>query len=77
MPASTETRVSLFVNIGEAAEMLLVAGYAVKLDYCGQQRCIDVNDSVTVVVGYRDGTNWKFKRETIQEFIDDHEGVKV
>lgn len=65
-----------FINIGEAAELLLAAGYKVQLDSeladngCARTAlCVD--DHVAVAWGYRDGTTWKFKASTIQDFIDD------
>lgn len=66
-----------FVSIGEAAEMLLVAGFKVQIengsDVFNHRMAICADDHIAVAWGFRDGTTWKFKAATIQEFIDKNE----
>lgn len=73
MSTAVEPRVKAFLTTGEAAEMLLFAGFKVSLDNPGggASKSICANGE-TVAFGYRDGTNWKFKRDTVQDFIDEN-----
>ena len=66
-----QPRVRAFVTTGEASEMLLFAGFTVCLMQVNNQKMLVANGQ-PVVAGYRDGTNWKFKRDTVQDFIDEN-----
>ena len=71
-----------FITIGEAAEILLLAGCTVKIEKdhkfegCAHTVSVIIADGVVVAGGYRDGASWKLKAETIQDFADDYERSK-
>ncbi len=71
-----------FITLGDAAAMLLGAGFTVKLGwiqcagFANKSRTLDVEAGV-VAIGYRDGATWKFKTETIQDFIDGNTAPEV
>lgn len=58
-----------FISTAEAAELLLWAGFAVKIDNGGKHAAL-LADDVIVAWGYKDGTSWRFKTELIELFIE-------
>lgn len=76
----------IFINLGEAAAMLLGAGLTVKMDERKFEGHANPSKGLTVLVdgtevavawGYRDGATWKFKSEHIEEFVEGHERAKL
>lgn len=67
----SQPRVRAFLTTGEAAEMLMFAGFTVCLMQVNEQKMIVANGQ-PVAAGYRDGSNWKFHRDTVQDFIDEN-----